>query len=219
MCRVPHVRVVLSGPGKILGSIFAATPRVGPGDPVMQNFFFLLLPRFASVVWGIVRILPKDPCLQRARAPQVTPLQGFSPRAVILGDTEIMDSSQARADQPQNQSRQAWKRWGILGAGWILLILGIAALVLPGPGLLGVAAGLALLASQYSWAKRLLRPVKARALKLAIKGVQTWPRIALSVLSGLALIAVGIVWACAHRFHSGGRSVRGGGLWADGQPG
>ena len=105
-----------------------------------------------------------------------------------------MDSSQPRTGQKQHQSRHAWKRWGILGAGWILLILGIAALVLPGPGLLGVAAGLALLASQYSWAKRLLRPVKARALLVAINGVQTWPRIGLSVLSGLALIAVGIVW-------------------------
>lgn len=104
-----------------------------------------------------------------------------------------MDSSPPPAGQ-QHPRRQAWKRWGIVGTGWILLVLGVAALILPGPGLLGVAAGLALLASQYPWAKRLLRPVKARALQLAIKGVQTWPRIGLSIVSGSALIAVGIAW-------------------------
>lgn len=104
-----------------------------------------------------------------------------------------MDSSQPRAGQ-QHPPRPAWKRWAIEGAGWTLLILGIVALVLPGPGLLGVAAGLALLSSQYPWAKRLLHPIKARALRLATEGVQTWPRIALSVMGGLVLVAVGIVW-------------------------
>ncbi|MET0715473.1 MAG: PGPGW domain-containing protein [Mycetocola sp.] len=86
------------------------------------------------------------------------------------------------------------KRRGIEVAGWLLLIAGVAALVLPGPGLLFLAAGLALLAMRYAWAKRLLLPVKAKAFALASQGAQTWPRIVSSILGGLILVGLGIVW-------------------------
>lgn len=39
-------------------------------------------------------------------------------------------------------------RPGRLVVGWVLLALGLAALVLPGPGLLMIAAGLAVLSQQ-----------------------------------------------------------------------
>lgn len=75
----------------------------------------------------------------------------------------------------------------------MLVAAGLAAMVLPGPGLLLLVGGLALLALRYAWAKRLLRPVKARAFLVAAQGVQTWPRLVFSVLGGLALIMTGIV--------------------------
>lgn len=78
--------------------------------------------------------------------------------------------------------------------GWLLVVAGIAALVLPGPGLLGIFAGLALLSQQYEWAERRLEPVKERALKGAAESVETRPRIAVSVLVSLALMAAGVVW-------------------------
>jgi Putative transmembrane protein (PGPGW) len=86
------------------------------------------------------------------------------------------------------------KRRAIEVAGWLLVAAGVAALVLPGPGLLCLVAGLALLALRYTWAKRLLQPVKAKAFLLASRGVQHWPGILASVLGGLALVGVGIVW-------------------------
>lgn len=86
------------------------------------------------------------------------------------------------------------RRRGIEVAGWLLMIAGVAALVLPGPGLLCLAAGLVLLAMRYKWAKRLLLPVKAKAFALASQGAQTWPRIISSILGGLALVGLGIVW-------------------------
>ncbi len=46
--------------------------------------------------------------------------------------------------------------------GWTLLAIGGALLVLPGPGLLVIAGGLALLATEYDWAARLLRKAKER---------------------------------------------------------
>lgn len=49
----------------------------------------------------------------------------------------------------------------VLGA--ILLIAGIALLVLPGPGFVLIAAGLALLATRFDWAKRPLDYAKDKA--------------------------------------------------------
>lgn len=78
--------------------------------------------------------------------------------------------------------------------GWTLLVVGILALVLPGPGLLLTALGLAVLSQQYDWAERRLEPVRLRGLKAAAYGVQTWPRIALSVLGAALLTAAGVLW-------------------------
>ncbi len=78
--------------------------------------------------------------------------------------------------------------------GWLLVIAGIAALVLPGPGLLGIFAGLVLLSQQYEWAERRLEPVKERALRAAADSVETRLRIAGSSLAALALVAVGVLW-------------------------
>ena len=86
------------------------------------------------------------------------------------------------------------KRIGVEILGWGLVVLGVAALVLPGPGLILLALGLVVLATQYEWAERRLEPVKARAIKTATDGVETWPRIVLSTLGALGIIAVGVVW-------------------------
>ena len=80
------------------------------------------------------------------------------------------------------------------GAGWILVIFGLAALVLPGPGLLALFAGMALLATQYEWADRRLAPVKKAALRAAADSVKTWLRILLSVFGVCLLIGLGVYW-------------------------
>lgn len=46
--------------------------------------------------------------------------------------------------------------------GVLLLIAGAAMLVLPGPGLLAIVAGLTLLAVDYVWARRLLATARRR---------------------------------------------------------
>jgi putative transmembrane protein PGPGW len=58
--------------------------------------------------------------------------------------------------------RLSVKRTSRIVGGWVLLALGGALLVLPGPGLLVIAAALALLAPEYPWAARLLRSTKDR---------------------------------------------------------
>jgi len=46
-------------------------------------------------------------------------------------------------------------------AGFFLLAAGVMMLVLPGPGWVTIFAGLALLASEFEWAQRLLDRLKA----------------------------------------------------------
>ena len=85
-------------------------------------------------------------------------------------------------------------RIGLEILGWLLLAAGVAALILPGPGLLLLALGLWVLAKNYRWADRLLDPVKRAAYRGASESVTSWPRIILSTLLALGLIALGIYW-------------------------
>ncbi len=78
--------------------------------------------------------------------------------------------------------------------GWTLVVVGIAALILPGPGLLMLFGGLAVLSQQYDWAEKRLHPVKERAMKTAEDSVKTWPRIVGSSMVALVLIAAGVLW-------------------------
>ncbi len=86
------------------------------------------------------------------------------------------------------------KKVAVQIAGWLLVLVGIAALFLPGPGLLALFAGMALLATQYEWAGRRLEPVKKAALRTAADSVSSWGRIALSGLLIVFLVGAGIVW-------------------------
>ncbi len=79
-------------------------------------------------------------------------------------------------------------------AGWLLVVTGIAALVLPGPGLLMMFGGLTVLARHYAWAERWLHPVKQRALQGAAQGVETWPRIVTATVLALGVIGSGALW-------------------------
>lgn len=80
------------------------------------------------------------------------------------------------------------------GVGWILVVVGLAAMVLPGPGLLALFAGMAVLATQYDWAARRLEPVRRAALRGATDSVSTWLRILLSLVGVCLLIGIGVYW-------------------------
>jgi uncharacterized protein (TIGR02611 family) len=56
--------------------------------------------------------------------------------------------------------------------GFVLVGAGILMLALPGPGLLSILAGLALLGREYHWARRLLERVKATASRFTRKSAE-----------------------------------------------
>jgi uncharacterized protein (TIGR02611 family) len=55
------------------------------------------------------------------------------------------------------------KRIAVTVVGCALVAAGLVMLVIPGPGLLVIIAGLAVLASEYAWARRTLDVAKRRA--------------------------------------------------------
>jgi uncharacterized protein (TIGR02611 family) len=93
----------------------------------------------------------------------------------------------------------AAKRLALELVGWTLVVTGIAALILPGPGLLMLFGGLAVLSQQYEWAERRVRPVESKAKKAAAESVRTWPRIIASVLAAGWILFTGIVWLARPR--------------------
>jgi len=65
--------------------------------------------------------------------------------------------------------RQA-KRVIVLVVGGSVLVTGVAMIVLPGPAFVVIPAGLAILATEFVWARRLLERVNARVKQ----GVDKW---------------------------------------------
>lgn len=78
--------------------------------------------------------------------------------------------------------------------GWGLIVLGVFMLVLPGPGLLGMLAGVAILSRHYAWARAVFVPLEKKAFEAAEYGVATIPRILVSVLGIVAVATTGLIW-------------------------
>jgi hypothetical protein len=62
---------------------------------------------------------------------------------------------------PGGLLRQA-RRLIVLVVGGTVLLLGVAMMVLPGPAVVVIPAGIAILATEFAWARRLLRAVRER---------------------------------------------------------
>src|SRR3954462_2557937 len=89
--------------------------------------------------------------------------------------------------------KAAAKRIGVEAVGWLLVVAGIAALILSGPGLLMIAGGLVILSQQYEWAERRVEPIKREALKGAATSVETWPRIIATATMIVLIAAAGVL--------------------------
>jgi uncharacterized protein (TIGR02611 family) len=56
--------------------------------------------------------------------------------------------------------------------GFTLLLLGLIMLITPGPGLVAIIFGLALLAAEFVWARRLLNRLKEQGDRLKAEGTR-----------------------------------------------
>jgi uncharacterized protein (TIGR02611 family) len=81
--------------------------------------------------------------------------------------------------------------------GVALLAVGLAMMVLPGPGILVIVAGLGVLATEYVWARTLLAKAKVQAGKAQQAAVASRARTVGTVLFGLALAGLGVAMLVA----------------------
>jgi uncharacterized protein (TIGR02611 family) len=89
----------------------------------------------------------------------------------------------------------AKKTWVTI-VGWLLVVVGLAAIPLPGPGLLILLSGLVVLSQEYEWAERRVEPVRKKAIEGAKDSVATYPRIVLAAIFSTSILAVGVwVWS------------------------
>jgi hypothetical protein len=93
--------------------------------------------------------------------------------------------------------------------GLIVVGLGVAMLVLPGPGLIVVALGFFILGVEFDWASRRFDLVWDKAQQAARLAVSRRWSLAGSILSALALMAAGIVWGISEDLPAAGWSVGG----------
>ena len=108
-------------------------------------------------------------------------------------------------DHQQSEQKSGLARRILLTvAGVALCVAGVGLLVLPGPGLLLLLAGLVLLANEYPWARRMTAPVRKRAIRSAEQSVASPLRISATVLCGVALVAAGIAWILVPSLPFGG---------------
>lgn len=108
------------------------------------------------------------------------------------------------AGESAKQGSNPAKRIAALVGGGLVLLVGIALLILPGPGLLLVLAGLLILANEFPAVEKYVEPVQKRAVKAMEDSVSSPLRIAASVLLGVALIAAGVVWGLNKQLWLGG---------------
>jgi uncharacterized protein (TIGR02611 family) len=91
-----------------------------------------------------------------------------------------------RREQTIGQVRRSiLRRVARMTAGSFLLLVGLAMLVLPGPGWLVIAAGLAVLARDVAWAERLLARVRRR-----IPGARPDGRLTPAAWASVALVTL-----------------------------
>lgn len=79
--------------------------------------------------------------------------------------------------------------------GAFLILIGIVMLIGPGQGILAIIAGLAVLATEYTWAERLLRRVQARLREARDKARAMDPKVRRRRIIASTLVTVAAVVA------------------------
>lgn len=86
------------------------------------------------------------------------------------------------------------KRIAVTIAGFAVLLAGLVMMVTPGPGILGIIAGLAILATEYAWAETMLDKTKQRAGEAAKAATASPIRVALAVAATAVGIGAAVFW-------------------------
>ncbi|GAB3666223.1 hypothetical protein GCM10027589_31250 [Actinocorallia lasiicapitis] len=97
-----------------------------------------------------------------------------------------------RAALRRNSLLDTTWRIGVFTVGATVLAAGLAMMVLPGPGILGIVAGLGILATEFVWAQTALAKAKHAADKAKEKALDPKARrrnTILAIIGGIAIAA------------------------------
>ena len=97
----------------------------------------------------------------------------------------------------RHRERSRVVRVAVALAGFVVVLVGLAMIPLPGPGLLVVAAGLAVLALEFAWAERLLEQTVERMSEAGEK-VRDASRAQQIILGALGVLVAAAVVTAAY---------------------
>lgn len=103
----------------------------------------------------------------------------------------------ARERTKQQAGRRLIVRIAVIALGSVVTVAGVGMLVLPGPGIVVVIAGLGILSTEVSWAERLLAYAKRKARVDKVTEQAPWIKpvsIAITVIAVVVSVAYTIRW-------------------------
>jgi uncharacterized protein (TIGR02611 family) len=110
---------------------------------------------------------------------------------------EAERSTGRRERTDEEAQRNIVVRIAIITFGTLVTLAGLAMMVLPGPGIVVIIAGLGILASEVSWAERLLAYAKRKANVESVTAQHPWIKpvsIVLMVLGVAASVLYTVRW-------------------------
>jgi uncharacterized protein (TIGR02611 family) len=104
-----------------------------------------------------------------------------------------------RERRERHRERNRIIRIAVAMVGFLIVLVGLALIPLPGPGLLVTAVGLAILALEFAWAERLLERTvdKIEDAGETVRKASPLQQVLLALglaLGGVAAIAIAIAW-------------------------
>jgi len=111
---------------------------------------------------------------------------------------DVADRLKFRDRIERNPALKLTYRIGVGVVGFLVLVAGIIMIPFPGPGWLVVIAGLAILATEFAWAERLLDFTKSKVMAWTrwVMRQRMWLRVLIGILT--ALFVYGIVVVVLH---------------------
>lgn len=145
-----------------------------------------------SIVSGVMALGVGASALRQRLAAPAAPAAAAAPTTDELRPTPLEDLSEA-----VDVTRRNFRKVVILLVGSAVVLFGIAIAPLPGPGpVVIVPLGLAILATEFIWARRLLNSLKAQTQAMAAKADQvaakTSPVLAVCVMAGALAGVIGL---------------------------
>ncbi|MEU5885102.1 PGPGW domain-containing protein [Spirillospora sp. NPDC047279] len=118
-------------------------------------------------------------------------------------DTEPNPFGRFREFVRRNRLLNTTWRIGVFTVGVTVLIGGLVMMVAPGPGILGIIVGLAILATEFAWAQRALHHAKQAAEKAKEKALDPRKKrrnTILAVIGGILVGAAVIAYLAVYDF-------------------